>query len=413
MSARTGREGGAGVRAPGAPGGTPGPETASGTGDRPPARGPHPLHRPAWAEVDLGAIRRNVERLRAVAAPAALCAVVKADGYGHGAVPAGRAALAGGASWLAVALVEEGIVLREAGIDAPVLLLSEPPPAAMDAVIDHRLTPTLYTRAGVEAAIAAARRADGPPVDVHVKVDTGMHRVGADPGGAKAVAGAIASESSLHLQGIWTHFAVADDPDRNDYTERQLRAFAAARQALAPADLYHASNSAGTLAHPEARLDMVRTGIAMYGCAPSPALAGPSADLEPALSLKARVSYVKRVAAGESLSYGLTYTVAVDSMIATVPLGYADGVPRSLSANGGEVLVGNKRRPIAGTVTMDQLLVDCGPTESCSVGDEVVLIGRQGGEQILADEWAERTGTINYEIVCGIGPRVPRVYLES
>ena len=374
---------------------------------------PHPLHRPAWAEVDLGAIRRNVAHLAGMVAPAGVCAVVKADGYGHGAVEASRAALAGGAAWLAVALVEEGISLRAAGIDAPVLLLSEPHPSAMDAVVDHALTPTLYTRTGVEAAIAAAQHAERGPVNVHVKIDTGMHRVGADPGGAKAVANAIASEPALQLQGVWTHFAVADEPERNDYTDRQLATFEQTRQALPPAELYHASNSAGALAHPKARFDLVRIGIAMYGCAPSPELAGLCRGLEPAMSLKAGVSYVKRVAAGEAVSYGLRYTVEADSLLATVPLGYADGVPRSLSAAGGEVLIGGRRRPIAGTVTMDQLLVDCGPTESCAVGDEVVLIGRQGSEEILADEWAERTGTINYEIVCGIGPRVPRVYRET
>ncbi|MGI8793374.1 MAG: alanine racemase [Acidimicrobiales bacterium] len=372
----------------------------------------HPLHRPTWAEVDLAAIAHNVGHLKALASPARFCAVVKADGYGHGAVEVSRAALRGGADWLAVALVEEGIALREAGIDSRILLLSEPPPQAMEAVVEHRLTPTLYTRTGVEAAIKATKGNDDP-LPVHVKIDTGMHRVGADPTGAKSVAAAVAADDTLRLEGVWTHFAVADEPDRDDFTATQLTVFEAARESLPPAEMYHAANSAGMLAHPKARLDLVRAGIAMYGCSPSPALDDRCGDLRPALSLKARVSLAKRVAAGESLSYGLLYTVKVDSLVATVPLGYADGVPRGLALAGGEVLIGGRRRPIAGTVTMDQLLVDCGPNEKVSVGDEVVLIGRQGNEQILADEWAERMGTINYEILCGIGPRVPRVYLEA
>ena len=374
---------------------------------------PEATSRPAWAEIDLDAVRHNARVLAQAAAPAALCAVVKADGYGHGAVPVARAALEGGATWLAVAVVEEGAALRSAGLGGPVLLLSEPPPEAMADAVAHRLTPTLYTLRGVGAAAAAAGRA---PLAVHVKVDTGMHRVGATHEEAVAVAAAVDRAPRLRLEGLWTHLAVADEPGRADETTRQLERFEEVRDRLAAAGfrppLLHAANSAGAIAHPASRYDMVRCGIAVYGHSPAPALAG-MADLRPALSLKARVSLVKEVAAGERLSYGLRYELSCPSVVATVPLGYADGVPRRLSSTGGQVLLGGRRCPMAGTVTMDQLLVDCGPGAAVAVGDEVVLLGRQGREEVAAEEWAERLGTISYEILCGVGPRVPRSYLGA
>ena len=371
--------------------------------------------RPAWAEIDLEAIRHNASVLAAAAAPASLCAVVKARGYGHGAVEVAAAAMAGGARQLAVALVEEGRELRAAGIAAPVLILSEPPADAMAEVVDAGLTPTVYTRPALEALVAAVRRPARRtrPYPVHIKVDTGLHRGGATPDDAVALAAAVAAEPALHLEGFWTHFAVADEPDR-DFTGRQLDRFDAALGRLAEAGVTpgvrHAANSAGALWHPRARYDMVRCGIALYGLAPAPD-GGPLPDLRPALSVRARVSYAKTVAAGEALSYGLRYTVSEDSVVATVPLGYADGVPRRLSAAGGQVLVGGRRRPMAGTVTMDQLLVDCGPGAAVRAGDEVVLIGAQGDESISAWEWAERVDTIAYEVVCGISGRVPRFYV--
>lgn len=373
--------------------------------------------RPAWAEIDLGAIRHNAALLARVAAPARLCAVVKADGYGHGAVEVAEAALAGGAEWLAVALVEEGLALRSAGIDAPVLLLSEPIAAAMEEVVASRLTPTLYTREGLEAvaaAVATDRAGDGP-FGVHVKVDTGMHRVGATHSAAVDLAVAAASTPGVRLEGFWTHLAVSDELD-NPYNARQLDGFESAldelrRRGVDPT-IVHAANSGASLWHPRSRYGMVRCGISLYGLEPAAELVGrePATGLVPAMSVKARVSYVKEVAAGERMSYGLRYRVDSDSVIATVPLGYADGVTRALSATGGEVLVGGRRRPIAGTVTMDQLLVDCGPGSRVQRGDEVVLLGSQGDETIGAWEWASRTGTIAYEVVCGISGRVPRVY---
>ena len=374
--------------------------------------------RPVWAEVDLGAVRHNVRALAALAAPARLCAVVKAGGYGHGAVEVARAALDGGASWLAVALVEEGAELRDAGIDAPVLLLSEPPPAAMADVVGLRLTPTVYTAEGVAAAAIAAG-GTGAPLAVHVKVDTGMHRVGAARADAVKLALTVEERPELTLEGLWTHFAVADDPD-DAFTALQDERFVAVLDELAGLGvrptLAHACNSAGLLAHPEARHDLVRCGLAVYGVAPSPALEARAerADLRPALSLKARVSLVKEVDAGEGVSYGLRFRAERPTMVATVPIGYADGVPWRLTGAGAEVLVGGRRRPIAGAVTMDQLMIDCGPGggggPTVAMGDEVVLIGSQGDETVGAWEWARRLGTIAYEVMSGIGGRVPRVY---
>jgi alanine racemase len=360
--------------------------------------------------------------LRRLAAPAALCVVVKADGYGHGAEAVGRAALDGGATWLAVALVEEGAALRAAGFECPLLLLSEPPPASMGDVVGARLTPTVYSRAGVRALADAAESARAV-VDVHVKVDTGMHRVGADPEEVAEIVGAVVGASHLRFAGLWTHFAVADGTAEEDrlFTATQLRRFAEVRGALEDAGLraplVHVANSAGAICHPEARLDLVRCGIAAYGLTPAPELAGLAPDvvgqLRPALSLRARVSLVRTLDAGECPSYGRRYPLPETSVVATVPIGYADGVPRRAFDTGLTVLLGGRHRPLAGSVTMDQILVDCGPDPDVAPGDEVVLIGTQGNETVTAWDWARRLGTIAYEVVCGIGPRVPRVLVDG
>jgi alanine racemase len=373
------------------------------------------LFRPVWAEVDLDAIRANVTTLRRTVAPATLLAVVKADAYGHGAVPVGRAALEAGATALGVALVEEGVQLRDAGITAPVLVLSEPVPDAAAGVVAHRLTPVVYTPLGIEAlAKAVVETGTGEPLAVHLKVDTGMHRVGASPRDAIALARQVTQHGELRLEGICTHFAVADEPG-DPYTRQQLAAFDAVLASLSELGIeppvVHTANTAAALAFPESRRDMVRIGIGLYGLPPSPALAGAVA-LRPAFAVKAHVSHVKVLPAGSRLSYGLRYTLATDATVATVPVGYCDGVPRNLAHAGGEVLVHGRRCPIAGTVTMDQMMVDVGGLP-VTRGDEVVLLGRQGDAEITATEWAERLGTIGYEIVCGIGPRVPREYLGA
>ena len=370
-------------------------------------------HRVVWSEVDLDAIRANVAGLRALAAPAALLAVVKANGYGHGAVPVARAALDAGASWLGVARVEEGEQLREAGIDAPIMLLSEPAPRVAARVVAAELTPVVYTDAGIDAlAKAVADSGRDSPLDVHLKVDTGMHRVGCAPDDALTLARAIATRDELVFAGVCTHLAVADEPD-NPYTGEQLERFDAVLDALDAEGLRpplaHSANSAGLLVA-GARYDLVRVGIACYGLPPAPAVADGGVALKPALSLRARVTFVKILPVGTRVSYGLRSEVGGSGRVATVPAGYADGVPRSLGMVGGEVLIRGQRRPIIGMVTMDQLLVDLGDVPA-EPDDDVVLIGRQGDDEITATEWGERLGTISYEVVTGIGARVPRTYV--
>ena len=391
------------------------------------ADGRPPGLRPTWAEIDLAAVRHNAGLLRRLAAPALLCAVVKADAYGHGTVPVAAAALEGGATWLAVALVEEGIALRDAGIDAPVLVLSEPTPDAMAAVVGRGLTATVYTPAGVAAAARAAAAA-GTVLGVHVKVDTGMHRVGAGPADVVAVVEAVRAAPALRFDALWSHLAVADsvEGDDRDFTLDQLRLFDETRAALAAAGLdppmVHVANSAGAICYPGARLDMVRCGIALYGVVPAPAIAGVLAaqpavaatgGLRPVLSLRSEVSLLRTLDAGERPSYGRRRPLAHRSVVATVPVGYADGVPRRYCSAAGTVLIGGRRRPLAGTVTMDQIVVDCGPDPSVSVGDEVVLIGRQGAEELTVQDWADALGTIGNEVLTEIGSRVPRVLVDT
>jgi alanine racemase len=366
--------------------------------------------RPAWAEIDVDAITLNTRAVAALVAPAQVCAVVKANGYGHGADDAARAALRGGATRLGVALAEEGVALRKAGIEAPVLLLSQPSAAAMPDVVRYDLTPTLYSARAIGVLAAAAKRRD-VTVPVHVKVDTGMHRVGADPDRAVELAVQIAQTPGLELEGFYTHLAVSEDMARADVTCAALDRFDAAvekltAQGVAPR-LLHAANSGGALGHPRSHYDMVRVGIALYGYAPGPDLAS-RVTLLPVMQLKARVTHVQHLGAGEGISYGLRYVTERPTVIATLPLGYADGVPRALAAAGACVLVNGKRCPIAGTITMDQLMIDCGPDSTVEPGDEVVLLGTQGDETITAEDWAQRLGTISYEVLCGIGPRVPR-----
>jgi alanine racemase len=369
--------------------------------------------RAVWSEVDLDAVRANVAALRELASPAEFLAVVKANGYGHGAVPVARAALDAGASWLGVARVEEGVHLRDAAITAPIMLLSEPAARAADAVVASGITPVVYTEAGIDALAKAVADSGAEPLDVHLKVDTGMHRVGCPDDAAGERAAQVAARDELVLAGVCTHLAVADDPS-DPYTAEQLGRFDAVLAVLDRAGLrppiVHVANSAGLLTCPAGRYDLVRVGIALYGLPPAPTLAGHGGvTLRPALSLRAHITMVKDLPAGARVSYGLKYALATPGRVATVPAGYADGVPRNLGLAGGEVLVRGRRRPIAGVVTMDQLMVDLGDVPA-EPDDEVVLIGRQGDEEVTATEWAEKLGTINYEIVTGIGARVPRTY---
>ena len=364
--------------------------------------------RPTRCDVDLGAIAHNVGMLREHTGGAALCAVVKADGYGHGAVRVARTALDAGATWLGVALVEEGVELRAGGIDAPVLLLSEPPVAAMGDVAHHDLTPSVYSRTAIAAAGAAARES-GRTLGVHLCVDTGMRRVGLEPSDLDQVRNWVDAEEGVVATGVWTHCPVADEP-ANPFTERQLDRFdALVDENELGSLLVHAGNSAVAIDHRSHAGAMVRCGIAMYGVEPDPGITH-HLDLRPALSLRSEVSFVKRISAGEGVGYGHRWHAPEDRWLATIPIGYADGVRRDLGLRGGEVLIGGTRRPIVGVVTMDQLMVDLADDDSVAVGDEVVLLGRQGSDSIGANDIAARLGTIGYEVLCAIGARVPRRY---
>jgi len=365
--------------------------------------------RPSWVEVDLDAITHNVAIIRRAVRPADVCAVVKADAYGHGDVPVAEAALAGGASWLGVALVEEAVRLREAGVDAPILLLSEPDPDDAGEVVAWDLRPTVY-RLPFARALAAVAETAHP---VHVKVDTGMHRVGADPDAAIELLRLVDADDQLQLEAIWTHFAVAGEDE--DYTRAQVRRFeefvADARLAGIDPPLLHAANTAGALAHPEARFDLVRVGLGIYGLRPEPHIAA-DLDLRPAMRIVSRVSMVRRLEAGSRPSYGRRRALLAAATVATIPIGYADGVARRLSVEGGMVLIRGRRYPFAGTITMDQIVVDVGD-DPVAEGDDVVLLGTQENEEINAEEWAGLLGTVNYEIVCDFGPRLPRRYLRA
>ena len=366
----------------------------------------------AWAEVHTGLISHNVAIVAQRTAPVPVWVVVKANGYGHGAVPVANAALAGGAVGLCVAIVDEGVALRRAGITAPILLLSEQPPELADLIVGYQLTPTVTTTRGAAVLAASAAAAD-QTINVHIKVDTGMHRIGVSPEEAVSLASFISSYESLNIEGVYTHFAVADEPS-HVANVAQLNSFNTVLENLSARGinppLVHAANSAASLANEASRFTMVRLGIAAYGLRPGAGVADLCAGLIPAMSLKARVSAVRWVEAGEAVSYGLTRPLTKGSLIATVPIGYADGVPRALGRTSIQVLVNGVPRTIAGTITMDQLMIDCESDSSVMVGDEVVLIGKQGEHSVTADDWADALGTIGYEIVCGISPRIFRRY---
>jgi alanine racemase len=361
--------------------------------------------RPSWVEVDLAAITHNVAAIASAVAPAEVCAVVKADGYGHGDVPVAEAALRGGATRLAVALPSEGARLREAGVEGPILLLSEPVEDDVDEVARWELTPTVYHAEFLE------RLADAlpAPMPVHVKVDTGMHRVGAAPELAAELASEVVARG-LELEGVWTHFPVAEsDPE---FTRAQVAALRElierlVAQGIEPTTV-HAANTAAALAIPESRFDFVRIGLGTYGLLPAPDI-GADLGLRPAMRLISRVTHVQRLPAGARPSYGRSRPLPADSTVATVPVGYADGLTRRLGAHGAGALIGGRIHPFAGTVTMDQVMIDVGDSD-VAVGDEVVFLGRQDEAEITAYDWADRLDTITWEVVCGFGPRLPRKY---
>ncbi len=364
----------------------------------------------AWLDIDLDAIAHNVSMLGAVASGSELCAVVKADGYGHGAVEVARTALGAGASRLAVAQVAEGVTLRRAGIEAPIWVLSEPAPREYAEVVEYRLEPAVYTAESLAVLDDAVTRSGvgAAAVTVHLKVDTGMGRVGATSASALDLARTIVAGDAFELGSVWTHLARADEIG-HPLNGQQLERFDALLEELSSIGidppLVHAANTAATLVLPESHYDLVRCGIGVYGCLPGPELEDVG-DFRPAMRLVSEVAFVKQVRAGTAVSYGHRRRLAADTTLATIPIGYADGVPRAWWESG-EVLIGGERHRFAGMITMDQVIVDCGD-RNVRPGDEVVLLGAQGGDEITAEEWAGVLGTITYEVVCGFGPRLER-----
>ena len=380
------------------------------------------MQRWAWADIDLGALAHNVRVLATESAPSEVWAVVKANAYGHGALQCATTALESGASGLCVALADEAIALRQAGVSAPILVMSEQPPEQHEDMIKYGLIATLYNKATIEHYASVAAQL-GVVCAVHLKVDTGMHRVGIDPQHAVEMAQLVAKETWLQLDGIFTHLATADVAG-HEATSRQVSEFDRVCEelkqlALLPSRVHIANSSAtmnhiGVAAQMKNAPTMTRVGIAMYGIAADAQSnsfgAATSEALQPVMSLKARVSHVQWLDAGEAVSYGLHRALKQRSCIVTLPIGYADGLPRGFWTTG-EVLIGGKRRSFAGVITMDQVMINC-ESDDVQIGDEAVLIGQQGDLQVTANDWARQVGTIGYEIVCGISARVPRNYLR-
>jgi alanine racemase len=366
----------------------------------------------AWAEVDLGAVMRNVRTMKARIAPGALfMAVVKADGYGHGAVRVARAALLAGADRLGVATVDEALDLRDARIDAPVLLLSEPPIASVSALVERAITPTVQSR-GFAEALGRAAAAHGVVAPFHLKVDTGMNRAGVPHQDASDFLESLAGLPALALEGVFTHFACADVPGDWEQAQQMQRfsdSVAEMRARGIRPGIVHAANSAATILRPETHLDMVRCGIVVYGLHPAASTHG-LVELEPAMSVKARVTRVARVPMGAGVSYGMTWHASSPTAIVTLPLGYADGVRRGLS-NRMRVLIGGRECSQVGRICMDQLMVEAPRTGTISPGDEAVVVGRQGALAISMEEQAATLETIDYEVACGYGARLTRVYV--
>ena len=366
----------------------------------------------ATATVDLGAVERNCLRLRRELGPeTALCAVVKANGYGHGIAECAAAALEGGASWLAVATASEAFEVRRPFADPPILTMGALTDAEIDVALGARSDIGVWD-AGFLEVLADRGEQFGRRPRIHVKYDTGMGRLGErDPALVRSLLDQARDDPRLELIGLWTHFATADEPGSGAFAN-QLRRFldlATEVEGDHPGLIRHAANSAATLRAPESHLEMVRCGVAIYGLDPFGEDAA-ARQLEPALELSSYVAAIKRFEPGATAGYGRRWTASEETMVAVVPIGYGDGVRRGL---GGEleVLIGGRRFPVVGTISMDNVTVDLGPDPvGIGIGDEVVLIGAGSGERISAEEWARTLGTINYEVTCGVSGRVPRSY---
>lgn len=369
--------------------------------------------RPAWAEIDLGAIVANYRALAAHTGVPVM-GVVKADAYGHGAVPVCRALEALGPPLLAVATLGEAVELRDAGIERPVMIFSCLLSKEAQAVAEHGFIPQISDLAFAQSLSDASVRL-GKRTSVHLKIDTGMGRCGVLPADAVPAGEKLASLPGLSLEGVMTHFPSSDEADGVEFTEGQVKQFKEICDALAKRGVRvkwrHAANSGGTLGHPGSWFDMVRPGMSLYGVYPSPAVPR-DVPLRQAMTLKAQAALVKTIAKGETISYGRTYTAPRDMRVALVPIGYADGYDRRFS-NQGAVLARGRRFPVVGRVCMDQFMVDVTDCPEIAVGDEVVLYGRQGAEEIAISEAAETIGTIPQVIVTSVSRRVPRVYRDA
>ncbi|HUJ79370.1 MAG TPA: alanine racemase [Nitrospiria bacterium] len=373
----------------------------------------------AEIRIDLDALRRNAAALKSLIGPVCeLLAVVKADAYGHGMVPVGRAALAGGATRLGVSTVGEGRALRSSGLTIPILVMGVMDESEASEAVAHRLTPVICRESQIDALVAAARASSKQTVPIHLKVDTGMGRLGLLPDELFSVLQRAWREPALRVEGIMTHFAEAD-ATASAYTAEQFARFrtlldqVASLQQGSRADhrpiIAHAANSAALLTRPDCRLQMVRAGLALYGLLPSSSCRG-VVDLEPVMSWTTRIAHVRRVPAGRSLGYGRTFTTNRPSLIGVLPVGYAAGYPRLLS-NRAACLHQDGRVPVVGRISMDLTMIDLTDHPSAGIGDEVVLLGPQGRDRISAEELAAWADTIPYEIVCGAGGRMPRRHL--
>jgi alanine racemase len=367
--------------------------------------------RPTIAEINLEAIRHNVCQIRRAVSPEAfIAAIVKANAYGHGAVKVSSAALAAGANGLGVAIPEEGAELRERGFTVPILVLGLTLPEQAQLLVEYNLVATVSTPEAVQALAEAARK-KGRPAELMLKIDTGMNRVGIPPDQALAFLNNWRSDRNLKLRGVFTHLATADAADKT-YANQQLGSFTAALNQITRAgltlDWISAANSATIIDLTHGHFNLVRPGIILYGLAPSREMRG-DLNLQPAMQFKTRVVYIKEVPPGTKVGYGSTHTASRTTRLATLPVGYADGYSRHLS-NKASVLIGGRRCPVVGRVCMDQIMADLGPEAEAKIGDEAVLFGRQGEAEISVTELADLAGTINYELVCAISARVPRVY---
>lgn len=367
--------------------------------------------RPTYAEIDLKKLKKNILTIKNYLPPKTkLMAIVKANAYGHGAVEISKAAEDGGADYFGVASLGEALELRSAGIKLPILILSETNNAFLERVIDANLTQTVYTFSQAQA-LSDIAISKNKQVKIHIKIDTGMSRVGVLPDEAIKLIKRVKLLKNVEIEGLFTHFANADNKD-SDFTIRQFSTFMNIVDELKKEgitfSILHAANSAAMLNFPETILDMVRVGICLYGIMPTKNNLNKINSLEPILSFKTKILYIKEVPENTPISYGSTYYTKKLTRIATIPVGYADGLPRKLS-NKGQVLIKGKKYPIVGNVTMDMTMIDIG-FDKIEIGDEVILIGKDGNNTISAWDIAELDNTIAYEIVCGIGKRVPRIY---